>query len=123
MKELDQLLVQYNALQEQEVSIKSQKDQLKEEIFSWLSAMGKKDYLTEDGTIKGITAFRTNVKYDDELAIIDYLKKNGMEVYLKTTIDTTNFNKTLKSSQSLQESLSGKFSMVESPTLTVKKVI
>lgn len=123
MTTLDELLFNYNTLQEQESSIKEQKEQIKSEIIAQLAASGQSSYITTDGSLKGTASMRTNIKYDDELAIIEYLKNNGMASYLKTTIDTTNFNKTLKSSQQLQESLAGKYSVSESPTLTVKQVL
>lgn len=122
MKNLDALLEQYVILQEQEASIKAAKEEIKNEFIKAFEEMGVSSYTSADGGLKGSIALKTTVKYNDEVAIIKYLKNNGMSTYLKTVIDTTNFNKTLRSSQKLQESLAGKFTVSETPSLTVKKV-
>lgn len=122
MKNLDALLEQYVILQEQEASIKAAKEEIKNEFIKAFGEMGVNSYTSADGGLKGSLSYKTAVKYNDEVAIIKYLKNNGMSTYLKTVIDTTNFNKTLRSSQKLQESLAGKFTVSETPSLTVKKV-
>ena len=122
-KNLDTMIEAYNAIQEQEAELKAAKEELKQNILGELAAIGSNSYTTADGLFKGTVANKATVKYTDEVAIIDYLQNNGMSSYLKTTIDTTAFNKTLKGSQSLQESLAGKFTVSESPALTVKKVL
>ena len=118
---LNELLENYAVRQEQENEIKAKKEALKSSIVSELELAGVTSY-TSDNNVRGSIAMKQSVKYDDEVAIVDYLQSNGMSNYLKTVIDTTNFNKTLKSSQALQESLKGKFSISESPALTVKRV-
>ncbi len=122
MKNLDILLEQYALLQEQEATIKAAKEGIKNDFINALAEMGVTSYTSKDGDFKGTVSTKANVKYLDEVAIVEYLKNNGMESYLKTVIDTTNFNKSLKSSQKLQESLAGKFSVVETPTFTVKRL-
>ena len=122
-KNLDTMIEAYNAIQEQEAELKAVKEELKQNILGGLAAIGSNSYTTTDGLFKGTVANKSTVKYTDEVAIIDYLQNNGMSSYLKTTIDTTAFNKTLKGSQSLQESLAGKFTVSESPALTIKKVL
>lgn len=123
MKNLDSLLEMYNALQEQEMSIKNFKETLKQEIIEELNSRGRTSYISTNGLFKGSIASKTSVKYNDEIAIINYLQDNNLTYYLKTTIDTTSFNKLLKGSETLQESLSGKFAISEIPALTVKKVL
>lgn len=122
MKNLDTLLEQYAALQEQEASIKVAKEDIKNEFIKAFEEMGVTSYKSTDGTLKGTLATKANIKYNDEVAIIKYLEDNGMSSYVKKTIDATNFNKTLKASQTLQESLAGKFSVNETSALTVKRV-
>ena len=120
MEHIDELLMQYITFQEQEGRIKKAKEELKNSIVEALAEKGLTSY--ENGSLKGSVAMKSTVKYDDEPAIIEYLQNNGMGRFVKTVIDTTNFNKTLKSSQTLQESLKGKYSVTESPALTVKRL-
>lgn len=119
-KLLNDLLEKYAEVQEEENNIKAIKEELKNNIVHELALIGETSYTT-DTNIKGSVAMKQTVKYDDEIAIIDYLQNNGMSNFLKTVIDTSNFNKTLKTSQVLQESLKGKYSISESPALTVKR--
>ena len=122
MKNLDALLLEYTYLQEQEATIKAAKEAIKNDFIEAIEAMGVSSYTSTDGVLKGSICYKTTVKYNDEIAIINYLKRNGMSAYLKTVIDAPDFNKTLRSSQKLQESLAGKFTVSETPSLTVKKV-
>lgn len=122
MKNLDALLEEYIVLQEQEAAIKAAKESIKSEFVDTLNQLGTNSYTSTSGRLKGTLALKSSVKYNDEVAIIKYLQDNGMSSYLKTVIDTTNFNKTLKTSKVLQESLAGKFTVSETPTLTVKRV-
>ena len=122
MKNLDALLLKYTYLQEQEATIKAAKEAIKNDFIEAIEAMGVSSYTSTDGGLKGSICYKTTVKYNDEIAIINYLKRNGMSAYLKTVIDAPDFNKTLRSSQKLQESLAGKFTVSETPSLTVKKV-
>ena len=123
MKNLDVMLEMYNTLQDEETKIKTAKENLKKEILEELSSRGLNSYISSNGAYKGTVAAKTTFKYTDEFAIINYLQNNNMSIYLKTTIDTTSFNKTLKNSQTLQENLKGKFTVNEVPALTVKKNI
>lgn len=122
MKNLDALLLEYAYLQEQEAAIKVAKESIKNDFIKAVEAMGVSSYTSKDGGLKGSICYKTTIKYNDEVAIINYLKRNGMSSWLKTVIDAPDFNKNLKASQKLQESLAGKFTISETPSLTVKKV-
>ena len=119
---LDQLFVEYNKIQEQEKEIKNQKDSLKADILKALEEKQLLEYVSTDGTLKGSIVNKETIKYEDEFAIIKYLKENNLNKFVKETIDTTNFNKELKSSKLLQESLSGTFISTTVPALTIKKI-
>lgn len=122
MKNLDSLLEKYVALQEQEAAIKAAKDQLKTQFIEAFDELGTTSYTSTSGELKGTLVYKATIKYDDEAAIIKYLEDNGLSTYLKTVIDTTNFNKALKNSKVLQEGLQGKYSSKEVPTFTAKRV-
>ena len=119
---LDQLLAEYLVIQQQEEKLKSKKDSLKAKILKSFSDKEITKYVTSDGNIESSVVEKETIKYDDEVAIIKYLKENSLNKYIKESINKSSFNKDLKSSKLLQESLEGKFSCSLSPALTVKSV-
>ena len=119
---LDELLVKYNELQMRENEIAAEKATLKSQILEELEKMNATEYTSTDGSLKGSISSKVTFKYTDEAGIMNYLKMHGMSQYLKTAINTTDLNKQLKTSNTLQEALTGKFTRQESQALTVKKL-
>lgn len=116
---LDELFRLYDKIQKEEEELKKTKDMVKDQIVTLMGAAEIASYRTSDG-IEGKLVKRTNIKYLDEVGIMDYLKMRGMSQFIKSSIDTTNLNKQLKSSNLLKEGLSGKYQEVESLALSVK---
>ena len=101
-------------------SLKAELASLKDEIVDEMNNEGLNVYASDD--VKAQIVNRETIKYNDELAIIDYLKNNGLSRLVVEKIDTTTMNKELKSSASLNESLSQHITRTTAPTLIVKQI-
>ena len=101
-------------------SLKAELASLKDEIVSEMSDAGLNVYTSDD--VKAQVVNKETIKYNDEIAIINYLKENGLSRLVVEKIDTTNMNKELKSSATLNESLSQHITRTTAPTLIVKSI-
>ena len=117
-KELYNYIDEYNELQKLEKSLKNRKDQLKAKIIANMQELGEK-LIESDTGVSATLTFKETIKYTDEFAIIKYLKKNNLDEYITTGIDTK-FNSKLKESNSLSEALADSFTITEVNALTVK---
>ena len=98
MNALSTLINSYSLLNEQEASIKSQKEIMKQTIIDTMKSLGVTSFTTEAGKVASITN-KTTFKYKNEDELIMTLFENGArDELLETKIITTNFNKLLKSS-------------------------
>ena len=110
----------YFQLQQQMEAMKQEMSELKNEIVNDMSDMDVSTFEVDD--IKAQVVNKENVKYIDEIAIINTLKKEGLDRFIIEKIDTTRMNKELKTSASLNESLDGLVSKTNAPTLIVKQI-
>lgn len=120
---LDSLLNEYLVICQQEASLKEAKEQLRTQILDQFEQKQLTEYVAADGSVQGKVVQKTTVRYTDEAGVMDFLKMRGMQQYFKTVLDTTALNKRLKTSQTLQESLKGKYTQTASPSLTVKSLV
>lgn len=120
MKNLNEQIERYFELQRQADEIKNQLEEIKSQLVEEFNAEGINSYSTENVT--ATLTPKTTFKYNDEPAMIKYLKENGMGQYVIEKIDSTRLNKILKSSVSLNESLRPQFTMNTSYALSVKEV-
>ena len=92
-----------------------QAKQVAEEAKAIADALGNelKEILVQEGITKETTSNgydvslvdRKTFKYDDELAIRDYLRLNNLNEYLVESIDTKRLNESLKKSNELYNDL------------------
>ena len=101
-------------------SLKAELAALKDEIVDEMNNEGLNNYSIDN--VKAQIVNKETIKYNDELAIINYLKTNGLSRLVVEKIDTTSMNKELKSSASLNESLSQHITRTTAPTLIVKPI-
>lgn len=120
MKNLNEQIEKYFELQKQAEEIKAQLDEIKIHLVEEFHEEGIDSYAT-DKVVATITP-KTTFKYNDEPAMVKYLKENGMSQYIVEKIDSTRLNKVLKSSVSLNEALKPQFTMNTSYALSVKEV-
>lgn len=118
---LNEIVKQYFELKQKEDEIKAEKEGLKEIIVSEMKAQGQTSLLTEDGISAKITPTVT-FKYLDEPGIMTWLEKNGLEKYIKRTIDTKALNAQLKTSATLTEGLNTMYRKNTSDSLKIEKV-
>lgn len=117
---LESNIKKYFQLQQQMEAMKQEMSELKNEIVSDMSDMNVNTFEIDD--IKAQVVNKENVKYIDEIALIDTLKQQGLGRFVIEKVDTTRMNKELKTSASLNESLSGLVSKTSAPTLIVKQI-
>lgn len=118
---LNEIVKQYFELKQKEDEIKAEKESLKEIIVREMKAQGQTSLLTEDGIFAKITPTVT-FKYLDEPGIMTWLEKNGLEKYIKRTIDTRALNAQLKTSAMLNEGLNTMYRKNTSESLKIEKV-
>ena len=119
MKNLNEQIEKYFELQRQAEEIKNQLDEIKSQLVEEFNTEGINSYDT--GKVVATVTPKTTFKYNDEPAMVKYLKENGMSQYVVEKIDSTRLNKVLKSSVSLNEALKPQFIMNTSYALSVKE--
>lgn len=118
---LDNMIKEYIDIQKQEEEIKAKKEQLGLQIKEALANEPDATYITAEGN-RAMMVEKTTFKYTDELAIMNYIKTKGLsDVYLTTKIDTTKFNKELKSEGMLFEAVKSFVTKTITEALTVKE--
>lgn len=116
---LEEKVKKYFELSQQMKALKDEADALKDEIVAQMEAADLKK-VNIDNLTASITP-KEYVKYTDELAILGFLKNQGYMNFVKESVDTTNFNKALKTNNSLQENLKGYYTTTISSSLSVKE--
>lgn len=93
---LDEKIKKYFELKEEIEKLESQKEELSNSIKTMIAIFPEQSYTTPEGySAKVVT--KTNYKYVDETAILNYLdKKKLTEMYVVRKLDTTKINKELK---------------------------
>lgn len=120
MKDLNQLIKEYQSVCNELKLIQAQKDSLAEEIKDLLQDKIGKTFTTEEG-VKASVVEQTRFTYDDNVALISYLTKNGLKAtYITETIDTKKFNAELKKSSTLYDNV--KSFVTKNVTETLKVV-
>ena len=120
MNALTTLINFYSLLNEQEASIKSQKEIMKQTIIDTMKSLGVTSFTTEAGKVASITN-KTTFKYKNEDELIMTLFENGArDALLETKVITTNFNKLLKSSPETKAKYQQYLVETTSPCLSVK---
>lgn len=83
-----------------------------------------KEGITKESTSNGFDVSlvdKKTFKYDDELAIRDYLRSNNLNEYLVESIDTKRLNESLKKSNELHNDLAKYITPSITTSLSVKE--
>lgn len=118
-QELFNKIETYKSLQDQVDNLQKQLGELKEQIMAEMTNNGETKVETDLGIVASIVAKET-YKYLDELAMIRYLKENGLAQYISEKVNVPSLNKELKKGQTLCESLKPMYNKVISYSFTVK---
>lgn len=119
LETLENTINEYASIQVQEEVLKTRKEELRQQIISALKEEGTDSYTTSLGNSAKVMS-KTTIKYLDESAIIRFFKKNNLNGFISEKLNTTEVNKELKRSQTLNESLNSYFTEEVSQSLTVK---
>ena len=114
---LDNLLKEYLEIQIKESELAQRKSELKELI---INEMGDEVKYTSPDNISATLTDKETFKYNDELSIINYLKKNKMDNFIVEKVNAVALNKELKKKTLLSESLKSYYTKTNSTSLTVK---
>lgn len=117
---LEQMLEEYLTFKKQEEEAKAKKDEIGLKIKEELKKLPEGKY-NENG-YKASATKKITFKYNDEVAIKNYIKSKGLsDDYLVTEIRTSKFNDELKKEGMLFESLKPYIVKNESYNLNVSK--
>ena len=117
---LEQMLEEYLAFKKQEEEAKAKKDAISLKIKEELKKLPECKYNENGFTVSAVKT--TTFKYNDEVAIMNYIKRNGLtNAYLQTQIVTTKFNNELKKEGTLFENLKSYITKNETYKLNVSK--
>ena len=119
-EQLKENLEEYSKLTKQVEELKSKLEQLKGCIVESMDSLGVTSYKADD--VEGKLVSKNLYKYKDEMAIVNYLKKNKLDNYLQEKINTTVMNKELKNKGLLYESLKDYVEENNSIALSVKEI-
>ena len=98
---------------------KAQLESLAKELKEELQQEGIKKEITSNGYEVSLTS-RTTIKYNDELALKDYLKMAGPQ-YIIETIDSKKLNTDIKKSDQLKNDISKYLEISTIDSLSVKE--
>lgn len=115
---LEDMLKEFIELKKQEDELKAKENELASKIKEELKKLPKSKY--DANGIKATITNKTTFKYDDEVAIMNYIKSKGLkDVYLTYKINTTKFNEELKKEGTLFENVKGYVTKNLTEALTV----
>lgn len=117
---LDERLNRYYQLQEEVSQREEEMSSLKEEIVKEMELQGVTSQNT--GLVEGKIINKQTFKYNDEVAIINYLRSHRLNNFISTKVNTTSMNKELKNKGALYEDLKTYCTENNSITLSVKAV-
>lgn len=115
---LNENLEKYYQLQKEVEEREDEMKSLKEAIISEMEKEGIKD--KDTGHVEGKIIDKTSFKYNDEVAIITYLRSKGLNNFITTKVNTSAMNKELKGKGVLYEDLKPYCEETTSTTLSVK---
>lgn len=115
---LNENLERYYQLQKEVGEKEEEMKSLKEEIVAEMQKEGLKSQDT--GLVEGKIIDKVSFKYNDEVAIINYLRSHRLNDFISTKVNTTAMNKELKAKGVLFEELKPYYSENSSITLSVK---
>lgn len=116
---LEEKILKLIELSHQENELENQILNLKESIMKEMDEQKLKTIETSKAT--ATKSIKTTYKYNDEEAIMKYLKENGYEKYLETKIRKTDLNKELAKNGLICEGLKSTFTKNETAELKIKE--
>lgn len=117
---LNENLERYYQLQKEIEEREAEMKSLKEVIVAEMEKEGIKSQNT--GTVEGKIIDKLSFKYNDEVAMINYLRAHRLNDFISTKVNTTAMNKELKAKGVLFEELKPYYCSTKSTTLSVKSV-
>lgn len=117
---LNENLERYYQLQKEVEEREEEMKSLKEEIVKEMEIEGISSQNT--GLVEGKIINKASFKYNDEIAILNYLRSHRLNDFISTKVNTTAMNKELKNKGALYEDLKNYCSENSSITLSVKVV-
>ena len=117
---LNENLERYYQLQKEVEEREEEMKSLKEEIVKEMEIEGISSQNT--GLVEGKIINKASFKYNDEIAILNYLRSHRLNDFISTKVNTTAMNKELKNKGALYEDLKNYCSENNSITLSVKVV-
>ena len=113
------MLEEYFKLSQAEKNIKEKKDELNEQIKEALDKADLKKIECENGLTASIVD-KVNIKYTDEIAVKQYLKKQNLLNYIVEKVNTTELNKELRKDTKISNNLKNYFTKESTQSLSVK---
>lgn len=120
MTQLEQLITSYEQAQKELDYLTELQNERKAEIIQLMNEANEKEHIIDN--IKATVVTKETFKYTDEVAMIKYLKENGLNQFIIEKIDTTPMNKELKKGLSLTESLKQMYIKNTTYSLSVKSL-
>lgn len=117
---LNENLERYYQLQKEVEEREEEMESLKEKIVKEMGIEGISSQNT--GLVEGKIINKASFKYNDEIAIIKYLRSHNLSGFIQTKVNTTSMNKELKNKGALYEDLKSYCTENNSITLSVKAV-
>ena len=117
---LNENLERYYQLQKEIEEREEEMKSLKEEIVAEMQKEGLKSQDT--GLVEGKIIDKVSFKYNDEVAILNYLRTHRLNNFISNKVNTTAMNKELKNKGALYEDLKSYCTENTSITLSVKAV-
>lgn len=116
---LDELLETYAQLKYKENELKGDIESVKSDIVAILEERKVNKYSNENRS--ATLSYSSRFKYKDEPKLVKKLNENDTyKQYVITSVDSTNFNNLLKSSESVADEFKDYVTKTVSSTLTVK---
>jgi len=114
-------LKEYFELKAKKEELEAKMKPLNAKIVKALEDMGEKKYSSNE--YSATVAYKETIKYNDEKALIDLLKKDDvLKSYVVETINSKALNELIKNSDSVKKQLHESFTVSNSSSLTVKKI-
>ena len=117
---LNENLERYYQLQKEVEEREEEMKFLKEQIVTEMKTQNITSQNT--GTVEGKLVDKQTFKYNDELAMITYLREHKLENFINSKVNTTMMNKELKAKGVLFEDLKPYYTENNSSSLSVKSV-
>lgn len=93
---------------------------LKKDILAYMQEKGDKEFVTKDNLYVNVSVNSTT-GYEDESAVIEFLKENGYEDFIRVTtaIDKKKLNAELKTNATLKEGINSFITTKNTPYVVV----